>query len=170
MTDTHQAAIAAIRTADTAIDPIAIEAELRVWWPSQGFGSDQPSPDHINICIAFGRHLLNRGGLVPIGVTPPSRNCGYPSAWFDGRHALKNPPPECVSGCSSQGRVDQSIRYWVEKLNLSAPPWFLRQYLKGTGAWERDELCDHDANLERLLWIWCCNLREDPDFLMYLGT
>lgn len=85
----------------------------------------------------------------------------YPSAWFDqGGFAIQEPPADCVASCSAQGRVDEAVKHWVRKLELSAPPWLLRRYLKGFGAWEPDELCNHDANLERLPWIWCCNIRE----------
>jgi len=41
--------------------------------------------------------------------------------------------------------------------------------LRGYGAWDRAQLCDHKANLERLLWVWACNVQEDPDYLPYLG-
>lgn len=170
MTQTFDpAAVAAIRAADAAISPAAIEAELRAWWPAHEFGASGPSLYEATLCVAFGRHLLSRGGVQPMTVAPRPRTCSYPSAWFDGRIALKNPPLECIKDCTGQGRVDDAVRYWVEKLNFSAPPWLLRQYLKEFGAWEADELCDHDANLERLLWTWCCSLKEDPHYLMYLG-
>ena len=31
------------------------------------------------------------------------------------------------------------------------------------GAWTAADLCDHQVNRRRLLWIWACNCREgDP--------
>jgi hypothetical protein len=46
----------------------------------------------------------------------------------------------------------------------------LREHLRGYGAWDRSELCDHTANLERLLWIWACDAceQEDPNYLPFL--
>jgi hypothetical protein len=99
----------------------------------------------------------------------------YPSDWFDGPWAKQQPPADCVRDCSSQGRVDETVDYWAKKLNLTAPPWLLRRYLKGFGAWEPDELCNHDQNLRRLLWIWCCDIKEaaaggGEPCPMYLGV
>jgi hypothetical protein len=64
------------------------------------------------------------------------------------------------------------VAYWVSRLNLEAPPWLLREHLRGYGAWDAAELCDHRANLQRLLWIWACDCKEnqDPNFLPYLGS
>lgn len=85
----------------------------------------------------------------------------YPSDWFDATGcSIQAPPAECVRDCSAQGRVDEAVAYWTGKLKLTAPPWLLRKHLKGYGAWEPDELCDHEQNLRRLLWIWCCNIKE----------
>ena len=33
--------------------------------------------------------------------------------------------------------------------------------LKDYGAWEPDELADHDANLNRILWLACGNIVEE---------
>lgn len=90
--------------------------------------------------------------------------------WFSGRAAISRLPEECIIDCSAQGRVDDAVSYWLERLQLDAPPWLLREHLKGYGAWSAAELCDHRANLERLLWVWACDCREygDPDYLPYL--
>lgn len=88
----------------------------------------------------------------------------YPSTWFDSAGiAIQDPPRECVKDCSRPGIVDEDVDYWVQELDLTAPPWLLRRYLKGFGAWSAAELCDHTENLKRLLWIWCCNIREAVD-------
>lgn len=98
----------------------------------------------------------------------------YPTTWFDAAGvAIQEPPPECVAACAAHGRVDYAVEEWVKELDLAAPPWLLRRYLRGFGAWEPDELCDHAENLKRLLWVWCCNIQEsvsagDPYYLMVL--
>ena len=90
--------------------------------------------------------------------------------WFSGRAAISRIPQECIAACSAPGSVDDAVAYWVGRLNLEAPSWLLRQHLAGYGAWSAAELCDHRANLERLLWCWACDCREydDPDYLPYL--
>lgn len=89
--------------------------------------------------------------------------------WFSGRESIENLPADCVSDCTGSGSVDDAVEYWVERLKFEAPPWYLREYLKGYGAWDSAELCDHQANLRRLLWLWACNCAEGENF-MYLGA
>lgn len=41
--------------------------------------------------------------------------------------------------------------------------------LRALGAWEENELQDHDENLRRLIWLTGCALRED-DRMAYFST
>jgi len=83
------------------------------------------------------------------------------SEWFDGRTAIRDLPADCIKDCSArESDVSEAVGHWVKKLQLEAPPWLLREHLRGTGAWEPSELCDHQENLRRLLWIWACDCRE----------
>ena len=99
----------------------------------------------------------------------------YRNDWFEGRQSLKTPPLDCVLDCSAQGSVDDAVEYWVNKLGFDGPAWLIREHLKGCGAWDRRELCDHQANLRRLLWIWFGDLRDylreqsGPDFNDFCG-
>lgn len=93
----------------------------------------------------------------------------YLNAWFSDRCAIQEPPPECVADCSAQGPVDDAVAYWVRELEFDGPAWLIRQHLRGYGAWDRSQLCNHRQNLERLLWVWCCDIRESGDSLLYLG-
>jgi hypothetical protein len=56
-------------------------------------------------------------------------------------------------------------------LEFDGPAWFFRDYLKGFGCWDAADLCDHDENKKRVLWIWACNAWEDPEAyaFLYLG-
>lgn len=70
-------------------------------------------------------------------------------------------PADCIKDCSAPGSdVREAVTHWVKKLRLEAPPWLLREHLRGTGAWEPSELCDHQENLRRLLFLWACDCRE----------
>jgi hypothetical protein len=40
-------------------------------------------------------------------------------------------------------------------------PELLREELDGFGCWSAEELQDHQANLERLLWIACGDIVEE---------
>lgn len=95
----------------------------------------------------------------------------YRNQWFHARDSIRQLPPECVADCSASGSVDAQVARWVDRLDFDGPAWLFREYLKGFGAWDAAELCDHRENRERVLWIWACNCREYPgdyDYL-YLG-
>lgn len=68
--------------------------------------------------------------------------------------------------CSHSGQCDEDVAY------LRTKPAFRRQIarldpkrvadcLSEYGAWEPEELQDHDVNLSRLLWIACCDISEE---------
>lgn len=85
------------------------------------------------------------------------------SHWFDGRCSIAELPSGCIEDCSGSGSADDAVEYWVDQLKFEAPPWLLREHLSGYGAWDSAELCDHQANLRRLLWLWACECSESPD-------
>mgnify|MGYP006276363557 FL=1 len=51
---------------------------------------------------------------------------------------------------------DQTISSQLSKLD----PEIVRDCLKEYGAWDQEELSNHNANLERLLWIACGDIQE----------
>lgn len=55
-----KATIKAVRAADAAISPEAIEADFRVWWKSQGWPT-APGLHAVSTHKAYAQHLLGRG-------------------------------------------------------------------------------------------------------------
>jgi hypothetical protein len=49
--------------------------------------------------------------------------------------------------------LSEQTDYW--------PDEELRQQLSEYGAWSNNELNDHAANIRRMVWIVCCNLKEE---------
>lgn len=96
----------------------------------------------------------------------------YKNLWFDGRNARRQLPLECICDCSGAGDRDDDVGRWVDRLEFDGPAWLFRDYLKGFGCWDASDLCDHDENKKRVLWIWACNAREDPEAygFLYLGV
>lgn len=96
----------------------------------------------------------------------------YCNNWFHDRTATGSLPPECVSDCTGPGPADEAVAYWVRQLDFDGPAWLIREHLSGYGAWDSSELCDHQANLRRLLWTWACNCREfsDYNYPLYLSA
>jgi hypothetical protein len=92
----------------------------------------------------------------------------YENEWFHDRTAIKSPPADCVDDCSGPGNADDAVSFWVDKLNFDGPAWLIREHLRGYGAWDRAQLCDHRENLQRLLWLWCNDIHETGDDVLYL--
>lgn len=90
----------------------------------------------------------------------------FRNLWFHGPHAQCELPPACVAACSASGPVDDEVDFWVDRLKFDGPPWLIRQHLKGYGAWSQGDLCDHQANRRRLLWIWACSSHEGDSSLV----
>jgi len=89
----------------------------------------------------------------------------FRNLWFMDAWAQCELPPACIRDCSSSGAVDDAVEFWVRRLEFDGPPWLMRRHLRGYGAWSAADLCDHQANRRRLLWIWACNWREGDSLL-----
>jgi hypothetical protein len=64
-------------------------------------------------------------------------------------------PGPCDADVATLRKVP-AIRRQLDKL----APELVRDCLREYGAWDADELADHDANLDRLLWVACCDIAE----------
>jgi hypothetical protein len=64
-----------------------------------------------------------------------------------------------------QGQCDDDIADlrkvpYISAILASINADLLRDELREYGAWDADELADHDANLNRILWIACGDICE----------
>ena len=96
-----------------------------------------------------------------------------PIIWFDmnhlnGRESTRQLPPECIADCSGPGDRYVNVKRWVERLNFDGPVELFKEYLDGYGAWDDEELKDHEENKQRVLWTWACNCDENPGDYDYL--
>ena len=70
-------------------------------------------------------------------------------------------PAAMVADCTAPGQdADPMIRRWLRTKPFDADPDKARAYLKGFGAWDEEELQDHEANIRRLVWLACCDISE----------
>lgn len=70
-------------------------------------------------------------------------------------------PGQCVIDCYHSGQCDQDVEYWIGKLDLSSiDPACLAHELGEYGAWEEEDLQDHDLNLARIVWLAAGDLQE----------
>jgi hypothetical protein len=70
-------------------------------------------------------------------------------------------PYAAVSACSHQGDCSEDVKSWFTKIvrPTECTPDALRAELKEYGAWEN--LDDDDLNWQRVIWVACCNLKEE---------
>ena len=90
--------------------------------------------------------------------------------WFDGsgRICLRFPSLEDARYCAHQGECLPEVQEtmgldWMASQLAEVNPDDLRRALYEHGAWDDEELADHDANLERLVWIAANDVAEDPE-------
>jgi hypothetical protein len=65
-----------------------------------------------------------------------------------------------------QGQCDADIAYLrreprIKRQLAKIDPALLRNELREWGAWDDDELSDHDANLDRILWLACGDIIDN---------
>ena len=67
---------------------------------------------------------------------------------------------------SHQGQCDDDVRFlsklpYIARQLAALNSDLLRRELKEYGAWNADELADHQQNLQRILWIACGDIVEE---------
>lgn len=62
--------------------------------------------------------------------------------------------------CSGPGAADAAVAYVIQHHDISGDAEQCKAYLRGYGAWDDDELADHNENLSRLVWLTGCALAE----------
>ena len=92
-----------------------------------------------------------------------------PYTWFSssGRLNLTFPTLEDAQYCAHQGDCLPLVREtvgldWMASQLAKIDPDVLRSELSEYGAWDSDELSDHDDNLERLVWLAAGDVAEEP--------
>jgi hypothetical protein len=69
-----------------------------------------------------------------------------------------------AADCSHQGSCDEDVEYWTKYFECKEPD-FLKRYLKKFGAWDKDELENHEDNMSRLIWLAACDIKEQGEFI-----
>jgi hypothetical protein len=67
--------------------------------------------------------------------------------------------------CSHPGPADADVkalsaRPYIAKQLATLDPELLVSELREWGAWEPEDLTDHDVNLQRILWLAACDVSE----------
>jgi len=78
-------------------------------------------------------------------------------------------PGQCVIDCMHSGDCQPEVDYWIPKLDLQIDPQALISELSEYGAWDLDELQDHDQNIARIVWIAAGDLQEEIESGEYVS-
>ena len=79
----------------------------------------------------------------------------YPELFAQNQRLLQD-----LRDCFTPGLdASPSVQYILDTWRVDADP-DIRNYLAGFGAWDDDDLSDHDDNVERCLWIMGCEIAE----------
>ena len=85
--------------------------------------------------------------------------------WSDGMGRLEiEMTLEQAESASHQGRCDDDVASLVEELRGQLDKLDkekVKESLKEYGAWNEEELSDHEANLQRLVWIASGDMVEE---------
>ena len=71
---------------------------------------------------------------------------------------------EDLTDCAGVGCAE-SVAYFVKTWAPSGDAGFIRDYLKESGGWMPEELGCDASNLERMVWLCACHVREEGAFI-----
>jgi hypothetical protein len=77
-------------------------------------------------------------------------------------------PDDCVIECTAAGQpADDAVEHWARVLDFEVPRVAAINYLARTGSATREELASRSDEYlaEFVLWIACCNMLENGDWL-----
>ena len=74
---------------------------------------------------------------------------------------------EEAESCSHPGNCEADVKELLLTDGISAQvatwdPETLRAELAEYGAWDEEELADHEENTRRMVWLACCDVAENP--------
>ena len=72
-----------------------------------------------------------------------------------------------AQSCSHPGQCDADVDglLLLEGISAQVETWdpeTLRAELAEYGAWNEEELADHEENTRRMVWLACCDVAENP--------
>ncbi len=75
-------------------------------------------------------------------------------------------PDQAIADCSGSGKMDEPVAYWVKELDFNFPVAWGAEWLIDYGAWDEEQLADHEENRLRVFWMACCDISEGEFFGM----
>jgi len=76
----------------------------------------------------------------------------------------RNTPRGFVSSCSHSGDCQADVESFMNRFVIPNKE-YLADYLRDFGAWDDEELKNHEANKMRLLWIASGDIMDQGEFI-----
>lgn len=71
---------------------------------------------------------------------------------------------DALKDCGRGGQdATEAVAFVRSQFTVTGDEADCKAYLRGYGAWDDDELEDHDRNLERLVWLTGCGINEEGE-------
>ena len=67
---------------------------------------------------------------------------------------------EDLCDCASAGDCSEAVAYFLNVWKAEGDSQFMRDYLRGSGGWEDGDLESDRENLQRMVWLCACEVRE----------
>lgn len=83
----------------------------------------------------------------------------------NGQYKSGSIPNHIIEDCSASGQVADIVHWAAIEIEFDCDMEQAKNYLRDFGAWSDAELSDHQENIERVLWLACCELGESGDWL-----
>ena len=85
------------------------------------------------------------------------------SDWFLNAADIPAGLVQALLDCARPGDAEPAVRALRDAYTVTGDPASCRDYLRGYGAWEAEELADHEQNLDRLVWLTGNELAESGE-------
>lgn len=88
--------------------------------------------------------------------------------YIDGIELTANVIRNCAHSGDNEPAVIEAMQLPDVQRELNIDPEALRKELREYGAWDDQQLADHDENLKRILWIAIWNIADTPEYIEYI--
>ena len=78
-------------------------------------------------------------------------------------HDISDSLLDALLDCGAPGDASEAVAFVRRSFDVTGDVAQCAAMLRGYGAWDETELADHDANLDRLVWLTGCALAEEGE-------
>lgn len=84
-------------------------------------------------------------------------------------HGETELPENLIASIPLSGPADNAVSEVLQHYNIKCDSEDLKKFLKSYGAWDNEDLMDHETNIERLIWLAALDCQEKETTYFYMG-